>query len=130
MCAGCFAGEDTLTQKGPSGECGMVSSCAHGTLGKRTMGILDFLLLLLVAGVIGAVGQAIAGYSLGGCLVSIAVGFVGAAVGLWIGRNLGIPELLILKFGSTRFPIVWSLIGAVLFVIIVGLVTGKAWRVR
>ena len=84
MCAGCFAGEDTLTQKGPSGECGMVSSCAHGTLGKRTMGILDFLLLLLVAGVIGAVGQAIAGYSLGGCLVSIAVGFVGAAVGLWI----------------------------------------------
>ena len=34
--------------------------------------IIQFLLLLLIAGVCGAIGQAINGYSHGGCLVSIA----------------------------------------------------------
>jgi hypothetical protein len=42
------------------------------------MSMLELLLLLLVAALIGAVGQAIAGYSRGGCLVSIALGFIGA----------------------------------------------------
>lgn len=42
------------------------------------MTLLDFLILLLIAGICGALGQAIAGFSRGGCLVSIALGFVGA----------------------------------------------------
>ena len=37
--------------------------------------LIQFLVLLLVAGVCGALGQAITGYSHGGCLVSIALGF-------------------------------------------------------
>src|SRR5262245_19469378 len=41
------------------------------------MTLLDFLILLLVAGICGAVGQAIVGYSRGGCLASIALGFIG-----------------------------------------------------
>lgn len=43
------------------------------------MTLLDLLILLLVAGICGALGQAIAGYSRGGCLVSIALGFGRAA---------------------------------------------------
>jgi len=42
------------------------------------MTVVQVLILLLVAGVCGSVGEAIAGYSPGGCLVSIAVGFIGA----------------------------------------------------
>src|SRR5688500_15174013 len=32
--------------------------------------LIDFLILLLIAGICGAIGQAITGYSHGGCLVS------------------------------------------------------------
>ena len=38
------------------------------------MTILEFVVLLLVAGVSGALAQTIAGYSRGGCLVSIVLG--------------------------------------------------------
>ena len=44
------------------------------------MSVWDFVILLLVAGICGAIGQAIAGYSRGGCLVAIALGFIGAAI--------------------------------------------------
>ncbi len=50
------------------------------------MTLLDLILLLIVAGVCGALGQAITGYSRGGCLVSIALGFVGALLGMWLAR--------------------------------------------
>ena len=55
------------------------------------MTLLDVLILLLVAGICGSLGQAIAGYSRGGCLVSIALGFVGALLGMWIARLMGLP---------------------------------------
>ena len=38
------------------------------------MTVFDLLILLLIAGLCGSIGQAIAGYSRGGCLVSIALG--------------------------------------------------------
>ena len=44
------------------------------------MGIFEFLLLLLIAAICGGIGQSIGGFKVakGGCLVSAAVGFVGA----------------------------------------------------
>lgn len=76
----------------------------------------SFLLLLLIAGICGSVAQALTGYSRGGCLVSIALGFVGAILGTWLGRLLGLGEILAIQFGGQSFPIVWSIIGAALFV--------------
>ncbi|MCI0336747.1 MAG: GlsB/YeaQ/YmgE family stress response membrane protein [Acidobacteria bacterium] len=84
------------------------------------MTLESFLLLLLIAGICGAVGQAITGYNLGGILVTIAVGFIGALLGVWLAGVLGLPELFTLYIGGQRFPIVWSIIGSVLFVAIVG----------
>ena len=75
-----------------------------------------FLLLLLIAGVCGSLAQALIGYSHGGCLVSIALGFIGAIVGTWLARLLGLSEILAIQIGSQSFPIVWSIIGATLFV--------------
>jgi uncharacterized membrane protein YeaQ/YmgE (transglycosylase-associated protein family) len=87
------------------------------------MTLLDVLILLLVAGICGALGQAIAGYSRGGCLVSIALGFIGALLGMWIARMMGLPELFPVRIGGTSYPIIWSIIGSALFVAVLTLVT-------
>ncbi|HEY8227498.1 MAG TPA: GlsB/YeaQ/YmgE family stress response membrane protein [Pyrinomonadaceae bacterium] len=91
------------------------------------MTLIDVLILLLVAGVCGALGQAIAGYSRGGCLVSIALGFVGALLGLWLARKMGLPELFNVRIGDTNFPIIWSIIGSALFVAVLSLLTRRSW---
>lgn len=87
------------------------------------MTLLDVVILLLVAGICGALGQAIAGYSRGGCLVSIALGFIGALLGMWIARLMGLPELFPVRIGGTSFPIIWSIIGSALFVAVLTLLT-------
>ena len=91
------------------------------------MTLLDLLLLLLVAGVCGSLGQAISGYSRGGCLVSIALGFVGAVLGVWLSRKLRLPELFAVQIGTTTFPIVWSIIGSALFVALITLLTRRRY---
>lgn len=85
------------------------------------MTLVDFLVLLLIAGICGAIGQAITGYTRGGCLVAIAVGFIGALLGGYLARALGLPELFVIE----GFPIVWSIIGAALFVAVISLVSGR-----
>jgi len=85
------------------------------------MGLLIF---LLVAAVCGAIGRAIAGGTTGGCIVSIAVGFVGALLGSWLAGKLGLPELFAVRIDGHPFPIVWSIIGAALFVAVVHLLSG------
>ncbi|MDX1632099.1 MAG: GlsB/YeaQ/YmgE family stress response membrane protein [Thermoanaerobaculia bacterium] len=85
------------------------------------MTLLDFFVLLLIAGICGAIGQAITGYSRGGCLVSIAVGFIGALLGGFLSRALGLPELFVIG----GFPILWSIIGAALFVAVISLISGR-----
>ena len=90
------------------------------------MNLVSLLLLLLVAGICGAVGQAIAGYNLGGCLVSIALGFIGALLGMWIAGALDLPEIFAIKVGGRSFPIVWSIIGSALFVALLGLIRRRS----
>lgn len=87
------------------------------------MTLVDLLLLLLVAGIIGSIGQAIVGFERGGCLVSIGVGFIGALLGAWLGRALGAGDLFVLEVGGTSFPVVWSIIGAAVFVAIIRLIS-------
>jgi len=87
------------------------------------MDLWSFLILLLVAGICGAIAQAIVGYSRGGCLVSIALGFIGALLGMWVAGALGLPELFAVNIGGKNFPIIWSIIGAALFVAILSLIT-------
>lgn len=89
------------------------------------MTLIDLLLLLLVAGICGALGQAIGGFSRGGCLVSIALGFIGALLGMWLARSLGLPEPLPVEVGGSTFPIVWSIIGSALFVAVIGLISRR-----
>jgi uncharacterized membrane protein YeaQ/YmgE (transglycosylase-associated protein family) len=87
------------------------------------MTILDVIVLLIIAGICGAIGQAITGFSRGGCLVSIAIGFIGALLGMWLARLLGLPELFPVRIGTTSFPIIWSIVGSALFVAIISLIS-------
>lgn len=91
------------------------------------MTLISFLLLLIIAAICGAIGQSIAGYNLGGCIISIVVGFIGAWLGLWIVNEFGLPKIWPVKIGERTFPIFWSIIGATLFSSIIGLV-GRAMK--
>ncbi|HEX8237862.1 MAG TPA: GlsB/YeaQ/YmgE family stress response membrane protein [Abditibacteriaceae bacterium] len=89
------------------------------------MTVWDFLLLLLVAAIIGSIGQAIAGYSTPGCAMSIVIGFVGAFIGRWLQAQFKLPMFLPVRVGGTTFPVIWSVIGAVLLVLVLRLVLGR-----
>jgi len=89
------------------------------------MTLTHFLILLLIAGICGSIGRAIAGYSHGGCLVSIALGFIGAIVGSWLADALHLPHLFYVRVANENFPIIWSIIGSALFVAVISLITGR-----
>jgi uncharacterized membrane protein YeaQ/YmgE (transglycosylase-associated protein family) len=90
------------------------------------MTLLSFLLLLLIAGICGAIGQAIVGYQ-GGILVSIAVGFIGALIGFWLSGVFGVREIFAVNIGGRTFPIIWSIIGAALFAALIGMLRRRRY---
>ncbi|MEO8055261.1 MAG: GlsB/YeaQ/YmgE family stress response membrane protein [Acidobacteriota bacterium] len=90
-----------------------------------TMSLTTLLLLIVIAAVCGAIGKAIAGSARGGLVVSIALGFVGALLGPWVARALKLPEPFMVVVGGHPFPVLWSIIGAALFVAIIHLVSRR-----
>ena len=86
------------------------------------MTLIGFLVLLAIAAICGAIGQSLAGYDLGGCLVSIVVGFIGAWIGLWVAGKLGLPELFAINIEGKPFPIIWAIIGSALFTLVMALI--------
>jgi len=67
------------------------------------MSMLGLLILLIVAAIAGSLGQALAGYSVGGCLLSIVVGFISAFLDLWFARLLGLPKSLPIRCRGRLF---------------------------
>jgi len=93
-----------------------------------TLTLTGLLILLLIAGICGAIGRAIGGGTGGGFLVSIAVGFVGALIGTVIAHYLHLPDLFVVTIDHRPFPILWSIIGAAVFVAIIHLISGRRIR--
>ena len=85
------------------------------------MTLIGLLVLLLIAAICGSIGQSLAGYDLGGCFVSIIVGFIGAYLGLWVAAKLGLPRLFEISIEGKPFPVVWAVIGSALFTFIMAL---------
>jgi uncharacterized membrane protein YeaQ/YmgE (transglycosylase-associated protein family) len=90
------------------------------------MTLVELLVLLLIAGICGSLAQALVGYSRGGCLVSIVLGLIGALIGTWLARLAGLPEILSVQIGNQPFPLVWSIIGAALFVAVLNLLSRRS----
>ena len=87
--------------------------------------LLAWIVLAVIAAICGAIGQSFAGYSPGGCLISLIVGFIGAWLGAWLAQQLGLPLLYAITLGGIAFPIVWAIIGSMLFAIVLGLITQR-----
>ncbi|RNI38685.1 GlsB/YeaQ/YmgE family stress response membrane protein [Hanamia caeni] len=85
------------------------------------MTLFGFFILLLIAAICGGIGQSIAGYNVGGCLVSIVIGFIGAYIGLWVAGKLGLPDFFTVNVEGKPFPIIWAIIGSAIFTFFVAL---------
>jgi uncharacterized membrane protein YeaQ/YmgE (transglycosylase-associated protein family) len=92
------------------------------------MSLVGFLILLVVAAVTGAIGQALAGYSIGGCLGSILLGFIGAFLGTWLAGQLGLPDIFTVVIDGEPFPLVWAIIGSAILSLLFGLIGGRRRR--
>lgn len=90
------------------------------------MSLFGLLILLLIASVCGSIGQSIAGYSMGGCIISIVVGFIGALIGKWLAAEMGLTFILPVTISGETFPIIWSILGSALFSVGVGVLTRGA----
>jgi len=93
-----------------------------------TITLPGLIVLIVIAAICGAVGKALGGGARGGLIASIALGFIGALIGPWIALKLKISEPLVLRMSGQSFPIVWSIIGASLFVALLHLMSGRRSR--
>ncbi len=91
------------------------------------MSLTTLLLLIVIAAVCGAIGKAIAGSARGGLIVSTALGFIGALLGPWVARSLKLPEPFTIIIGGHPFPVLWSIIGAALFVAVIHLFSRRRY---
>ncbi len=90
-----------------------------------TMTLPALVLLIVIAAICGAVGKALAGSARGGLIVSTVLGFIGALLGPWVARALKLPEPFTVVIGGHPFPILWSIVGAALFVAVLHLISGR-----
>tara|TARA_R110002094_G_scaffold39577_7_gene52156 strand:- start:2011 stop:2199 length:189 start_codon:yes stop_codon:yes gene_type:complete len=60
--------------------------------------------------------------------MSIALGFIGALLGVWLARQMGLPELFVVEIDDVEFPILWSIIGSALFVAVISFMTKSGRR--
>jgi len=94
------------------------------------MTLIGFLVLLLIAALAGALGQALAGYRSGNFLLSTLFGFLGAILGVALAREMGLPEFVPVIIEGQAFPLFWATIGAALLSLIFGLVFAGGRRYR
>ena len=92
------------------------------------MDLLSILLLLVIAGICGALAEMVVGFSPGGFVASVVVGLIGAYLGGWLAPELGLPRVLsvsrLLPNTPFDFDIVWAVLGAIVLLLIISLVRG------
>ena len=94
------------------------------------MSLFDLFIYLVIAGVCGGVAQSLVGFERGGCLGAIVTGLIGAMLGTWIAQKMGLGEIFAVQIGSKQYPVVWSVVGASLFVGVLAMLTSGRRRRR
>ncbi len=94
------------------------------------MGLIELLILLVVAGICGAIAELIVGFSPGGFVVSIVVGIIGAYLGTLIAGALNLPRFFAVTIGGRSIEIVWAILGSILLLLVISLFRGTRRRRR
>jgi len=85
--------------------------------------MVDILISLIIAGIAGSIARSLSGFSSGGCIISIVVGFIGAMIGSWLSREMQLPDPFILHIRGNSYNLLWTIIGAVIFTAVISLIT-------
>jgi len=85
------------------------------------MTLLDFVILLVVGAICGAIAERIVGYYPGGFFASAAIGFIGALFGDKIAHYLHLPTFLAVNVEGHPIELVWTVLGAIALLLIVRL---------
>ncbi len=94
------------------------------------MSIVELILLLVVAGVLGVVSQRLTGIQPGGLIMTVILGFVGAWLGKQFSVWLNIYDPIRLRVGGTEFPLLCAIVGGVIVTSIVGWIQWRGRRRR
>ena len=87
------------------------------------MSLLDFVIMFIIAAITGSIARSLVGFNKGGCILSAIVGFIGALIGTWLGREYNLPEIWSPVIRGIKYPVVWSILGAVIFTLILSLIS-------
>jgi len=85
--------------------------------------MVDILISLIIAGIAGSIARSLSGFSRGGCIISIVVGFIGAMIGSWLSSEMQLPDPFILHIRGNSYNLLWTIIGAVIFTAVLSLIT-------
>ncbi len=91
------------------------------------MNVIELILLLLVAGILGVVSQRLTGIQAGGLIMSIVIGFVGAWGGTRLSIWLDIYDPIRLTVFRTEIRLLSAIVGGVIVTSVVGWLQ---WRGR
>jgi uncharacterized membrane protein YeaQ/YmgE (transglycosylase-associated protein family) len=84
----------------------------------------QLVVLLIIAGIAGAVGTALGGRGRSSFVASVGLGLVGAVIGPWVVHQFHLTELVELQVGDQPFPLISTLLGASLTVALLHVASG------
>jgi len=89
------------------------------------MSLWDFIIMFIIAAITGSIARTLVGFKKGGCIISAVVGFIGAMIGTWLGRELGLPQIFSITISGINYPVIWAILGAVIFTLILSALSPK-----
>jgi uncharacterized membrane protein YeaQ/YmgE (transglycosylase-associated protein family) len=92
------------------------------------MTIVELLLLILVGAICGAIAEMLVGYSPGGFLASVVIGFLGALLGTWLAPQIGLPSVFAVNIGGYTIEILWAILGAIILLLVLSMFRRSYYR--
>jgi uncharacterized membrane protein YeaQ/YmgE (transglycosylase-associated protein family) len=92
------------------------------------MSLVGLLLLIVIGGICGALAQLVVGFTAGGFIASVVIGFLGAVLGTWIAGVVGLPSLLAVRVEGYSIEILWSILGAIVLLAVLSFVRRASYR--
>jgi uncharacterized membrane protein YeaQ/YmgE (transglycosylase-associated protein family) len=87
-----------------------------------SISLVGLLVLLLIGAICGVIAEMLVGFTVGGLFASAVLGFLGAFIGSWLGHALHAPSVLTIRVEGHPVEVVWSILGAVVLLLVIGAV--------